>query len=180
MGGDEKQELYRDLQQQILADTRKLHSILEPIADKSTKADSTGAGPMPLGSGRGSRGAYYEWKEKTEKLHEAAKKSADNAEAMRHDLTKLQEMSNTLIKEGLKPLKGLSDIPPGSGTGLHGSHLSGAEGGLNQARIVNLKIDTVMKIEHASGPDLVHHATDAANQITRMMNNLSETKSGTF
>lgn len=93
-------------------------------------------------------------------------------------LTKIQ---TDLIKKGVKPYTDGKLTPTGSETGSgHSSHLSGAEGGLDKARIVNLKIDTVMKVTTSDNKNLVKHATDAADMIIRIANNLSESRSGTF
>lgn len=65
----------------------------------------------------------------------------------------------------------------GGGTGLkdsaiNTSNLSGASGGLGQAKIINIKIDTVQKIYGVVSKDLKSKGQDAAEMIIRTANNM--------
>lgn len=115
-----------------------------------------------------------------DKLSVAYKDEQQRMTELKEELIRLNGTIEALRKAGIKVPASLPLSGGTTGGGLHGSHLSGAEGGLNQARIVNLRIDTVMKVTEASGKDITKHAVEAADYIVRAMNNLSETKSGTF
>ena len=65
----------------------------------------------------------------------------------------------------------------GGGTGLkdsaiNTSNLSGASGGLGQAKVINIKIDTVQKIYGVVSKDLKSKGQDAAEMIIRTANNM--------
>lgn len=64
-------------------------------------------------------------------------------------------------------------------TGAHSTHLAGAEGGLGQAKTINIKIDRVMTVENYDNKNLTKHAETAADYIIRTANNYSESQAGT-
>jgi hypothetical protein len=60
------------------------------------------------------------------------------------------------------------------------SHLSGVEGGLGQAKVINIRIDTVQKNVVTNSKDLVRHAEEAVDFIVRAANNFAESQQGTY
>lgn len=62
---------------------------------------------------------------------------------------------------------------------LSTQNLSGAKGGLGQAKIINIKIDTVMKVETHDNHDLKKHAETGAQYILRTINNIAEGQTAT-
>ena len=66
---------------------------------------------------------------------------------------------------------------------MNSSNLSGAEGGLNQAKVINVSIDTVQKIVENAGADgskIKDNASQAINILIRSINNLTYSMSGTM
>lgn len=79
-----------------------------------------------------------------------------------------------------KALKRSATFNPVGDTAEHSTHLAGAEGGLGQAKVINIKIDRVMTVENHDNKNLVGHAEVAADYIIRTANNFAESQSGTY
>lgn len=71
-------------------------------------------------------------------------------------------------------------LDPTGGAAMHSSHLSGASGGLGQAKVINIKIDRVMTVENHDNRNLEKHAEQAAQYVIRAANNFAESQSGTY
>lgn len=56
---------------------------------------------------------------------------------------------------------------------INTSALSGAHGGLGEAKIINIKIDTMQKVEVKDGAGLKEHSQQAIEILTRTLNNLA-------
>lgn len=90
----------------------------------------------------------------------------------------------TQAKNYLKTLteKGITDIKPGGVSGvtqsaINMSQLSGASGGLGEAKVINIHIDTIQKIGSVQGGDLDKAAKKAVEEIIRTINNLAYSQS---
>jgi hypothetical protein len=58
------------------------------------------------------------------------------------------------------------------------SNLSGASGGLGQAKVINIRIDTMQKIEHVNGgKELAEKGQNAIEVMVRTLNNLAYSQS---
>lgn len=185
MNDEEKSHLYKDLGDQSkqfkdLAERNILPSLNKAreqyaglqatFHDPARLLALNAQGPHAIGI------ANEAMKQLPEKIAEL---SSRYTEAQGKALTLAGEQRN-LMREGVKAIK----EPPLTGgepskNGLHGSHLSGAEGGLNQARIVNLTIGEVMHVVTSDNKNLVGHAEQAAQYIARALDNISESRSGT-
>ena len=62
---------------------------------------------------------------------------------------------------------------------INTSNLGGASGGLGQAKVINIKIDTVQKNYEVEGKDLKSKGKDAVDIMLRTINNLSLSQGGT-
>lgn len=92
-------------------------------------------------------------------------------------LTAVNDVIAKLKAAGIKPV---SNVPiPESTDNIHSTHLSGAEGGLDKARIVNLRVDNVMTVVTHDNKNLAKHAEEAADYIIRALDNVAESHSGT-
>ena len=79
---------------------------------------------------------------------------------------------------------GGTGTPPGkslSQSAINTSELGGAKGGLGEAKTINIKIETLQKIEKVNGiNDLKNASEDAIGVLIRAINNLSYSQSGTM
>jgi len=86
---------------------------------------------------------------------------------------------------------GLSTAAAGGRSGASGSamaqssintsELGGAKGGLGEAKVINIKIETMQKIENITGlKDLKNASEDAIGVLVRALNNISHSQSGTM
>lgn len=62
---------------------------------------------------------------------------------------------------------------------INTSQLSGAKGGLGEAKVINIKIDTVQKVVTSDNRDLKRKGQDAAEVILRAVNNIAYSQSHT-
>lgn len=181
----EKGELYNDIQGQLKG-LHKSYTLTGQRLSNAQNAFDLNKNLLPYEAVPKNKGeSDVEWSGRYERFLKSQDELQKQIEQLRiqqinegADMQTLQKQANTLVKEGLKPLQQPKFLP--SDSNLHGSHLAGAEGGLNQARIVNLKIDTVMKVETHDNRNLKEHAEEAVQFIIRGVNNLTESKSGTF
>ena len=107
------------------------------------------------------------------RLAEAVQKSAEN-------LQRLYLISNSLSKElkfdvvknvkELKPTKFNEGVKDNA---INTSALSGAKGGLGEAKVINIRIDTMQKVEVKDGNGLKEKSQDAIEILTRTLNNLA-------
>lgn len=64
---------------------------------------------------------------------------------------------------------------------INTSDLAGAKGGLGESKVINIRIDTMQKIEHVNGIDDFKGASqDAIEVLIRAVNNLAYSQSGTM
>lgn len=61
---------------------------------------------------------------------------------------------------------------------INTSNLSGASGGLGQAKVINIKIDTMQKVFTSDNKDLKHKGQDAVEVMLRTVNNLALSQGG--
>jgi hypothetical protein len=63
---------------------------------------------------------------------------------------------------------------------INTSALSGASGGLGEAKVINIRIDTMQKIEipGGNGKDVIARSPSAIEQLTRALNNIAYNQSG--
>lgn len=61
---------------------------------------------------------------------------------------------------------------------INTSNLSGASGGLGQAKVINIKIDAMQKITGVTTKELKQHGQEAVDVMIRAINNLSENQGG--
>jgi hypothetical protein len=100
------------------------------------------------------------------------------------------KLSNTGLHEDMQKLRdlyyGKREVKGGDTTGgmkqsaINTSALSGASGGLGQAKTINVHIDTVQKIVGVASKDLKEKGKDAAEMILRTVNNISYSQGGTM
>lgn len=111
-------------------------------------------------------------KDLTTGMADAVKKGADAAGKSEFKFSNLLKFGESKKEGG--PSEGFGK---GGGTGLkdsaiNTSNLSGASGGLGQAKVINIKIDTVQKIYGVVSKDLKSKGQDAAEMIIRTANNM--------
>lgn len=74
------------------------------------------------------------------------------------------------------PSKGFGEAGAGDGVkqnAINTSNLSGASGGLGQAKVINIKIDTMQKVVTSDNKDLKHKGQDAVELMLRTLNNIA-------
>ena len=120
----------------------------------------------------------------------------DNEEEAAERIKKQNEKVTPEEKNRLSGLyyltHGMSAANPSGGTGtptgkslsqsaINTSELGGAKGGLGEAKTINIKIETLQKIEKVNGiNDLKNASEDAIGVLIRAINNLSYSQSGTM
>lgn len=117
-------------------------------------------------------------------IHGKMSAAADSLSGINQKLNIQQEVLGAALKSPAitKALKdsGKVKYDPIQEAAGHSSHLAGAEGGLGHAKIVNIQIGTVMKVDNHDNKNLVKHAEDAAQFIIRAANNFAESQQGTY
>jgi hypothetical protein len=112
-------------------------------------------------------------------LHDKLKASADSVsrtlEKSRAILTGLAGIVNTYESEGTTPYK----PPPLTENSLNTSHLAGAQGGLGEAKVINIHIGTMQQNNGVKGKDLEEHAENAVGELVRALNNIAYQQSRT-
>lgn len=109
-----------------------------------------------------------------EKLDAAKKKLAETRE-------KTAKMHEEVL--AMREARKAKKAGGGLGAGANNSAaLSGASGGLGEAKIINIKIDTMQKIDIEKGDskDIVKNAPMSVELLARMINNITYSQSGTF
>lgn len=181
---DEKSEFYSRLKGVTKAEDSKITESIRPQLDIAKRA---------LAALKSSPASAYDStmgipKEQDPGYVERLQKQSDATDSLQTiaDMSASQNAALKGIMDTVKKSPGFKELPgpPLTGgepskNGLHGSHLSGAEGGLNQARIVNLTIGEVMHVVTSDNKNLVGHAEQAAQYIARALDNISESRSGT-
>lgn len=97
--------------------------------------------------------------------------AAGNSEFKFSNLLKLggseQSGPTDAFGKGLAGKQGMKD------SAINTSNLSGASGGLGQAKIINIKIDTMQKVVTSDNRDLKRRGQDAVEVMARAVNNLA-------
>lgn len=166
LSGQEKGEYVAALQDFVTSSQTALDTKLVPL----------------LNDAKANRARYHEKSDVTDAFDKNIKELTTKVASAQGEIkTFSARVQDLIVNKHIKPIQGGALLDTNTGKGLHGSHLSGAEGGLNQARIVNMRIDNVMKIENVyEGKDLHKHAETAVDFIIRSVNNLVESQSGTM
>lgn len=95
------------------------------------------------------------------------------------DLKKLQAQQKALMGAGVKPLK----YTPGGEVhknALSTSELAGAKGGLGEAKVINIRIDTMQKVSVANGAGWKDVSQNATEILLRTLNNIAYSQSQTM
>ena len=174
---DEAGETYTKIGQDIKT-TSKLVTDLQMRLDQSKSAFAN----LPTG--------FNEFDESGVESLEAqryrnAKKQVDDlqkefSQASKH-LTDLNFGQKYMADHGVKP-PNYQDLGNGvNGNAANSSDLSGAKGGLSEAKVINIHIDNVQRIDKVeAGSDWKRQSQSAGEQIMREINNLSLSQSSSF
>jgi hypothetical protein len=179
---NQQRGLLGDIDNQIKDIQNKLATNLQPQLEKTKKAmvdfdQRTGKESLKVfGHGSG----WDEHGSKVEKtaldLHSAYDKTTKTIGEYTKMLKELQEKQIELKKHGVKPLSGLGTSAT-TDSAYATSQLSGAQGGLGEAKVINIHIDTVQKIDKVQGENLDAAAQKAVEYIIRTVNNLAYSQS---
>jgi hypothetical protein len=141
----------------------------------------TGGGGFGAGAGgvvvqQGDMKLYKEMQEAGKQIKELKDQNSSDKQAL-----KTAEMWVRVLKrEGVKE----SDVNKGLGSGIannayNTAALAGARGGLGEAKVINIKIDTMQKIVTSDNKQLKARGQDAVEVMLRTLNNVAYSQSST-
>lgn len=179
-GTKEKQELYSDIQS-YLQSTRLKFPALQGTAHELHKnkvdyeSHRTWMNKLNDATSFGSS--------THDKIREDYGQQAKSLSQLASTIPDVKDALTTLAKQGIKAPKGYADA--GGVSGIKGNaystaELAGAKGGLGEAKIINIHIDTVQKIDGILPEGIKNNAQSAIEILIRTINNMAYSQSGTM
>lgn len=177
----QKQELAFDIQEEIKKIQGQLAKTVSPQIDV-TKAeyDKNHDAASKLSSNPfdvASMGAKYGLNRAATDLKDNLTENKESVETFKNTISDLQVKLAMLKNQGIKP-KALTFASAEGHDGakdgaLNTSALSGAKGGLGEAKVINIHIDTVQKNVGVKASDLPKESETALDYLIRTVNNLA-------
>lgn len=185
----DRENLANDIQEQIKNIKDQLRKIVNPDVEQNdlinknaqdAKNKIGGANILSL-LGGGPSGTLdfltkYGAGKSAEEIAKNTKEGAKGASDLKETLKKLEANQNALQQMGIKPKALTFKSAEGGGAkdgALNTSALSGARGGLGDAKVINIHIDTVQKNIGVKASDLPKESDSALDHLIRAVNNLA-------
>jgi tape measure domain-containing protein len=180
---EEKSALYSDISQELATIKKNLKETMKPALDEARKnyaIEQQKKERVWIPSANEKSGGHWEMvnTEITENLGRALKNMEETfqKESTRREF--YQGWLSDLEKQGVKPSK-YSGPNSFVGDAINTSALGGAKGGLGEAKVINIKIDTMQKILTTDNKQLKARGQDAVEVMLRTLNNVAYSQSAT-
>jgi len=184
----DKEQLYDDLKTQkesLEAQKSKIMGSLNAYQQSSASANKV-VGEHYENQGQGQHVRIVDYAEnnsfKRDALKQAVLTTTEQLKDVNRQLGAIDGGFKKLSNYGVK--HGAAGYKP-AGTGIKGnaystSELAGAKGGLGEAKVVNIHIDTVQKIDGVLPEGIKNNAQSAIEILIRTINNMAYSQSGTM